>query len=94
MFIEQVNTPRWKKGICKRVKGWWEGAGGPSCSLQWRLGGEKHRLQTACIETGGSRKHSMSLQEGGRLLTVHVGTHICLFMSSSCVSGAGMKKNN
>lgn len=64
MFIEQVNTPRWKKGICKRVKGWWEGAGGPSCSLQWRLGGEKHRPSN-CLHRNWSQQEKLHVTSGG-----------------------------
>lgn len=47
------------------------------CSGGWE--GKSTDLQTACIETGVGRKNSMSLQEGGYLLTVNV-DHIYLFI--------------
>lgn len=64
VFIEQANTPGWKKGLCKRVKGQWEGAGGPSCALQWRLGGEKHRPSN-CLHRRWSRQEKLHVTSGG-----------------------------
>ena len=54
------------------------------CGGDWE--GKSRDLQTACIGSGVARKSSMSLQEGGRLLTVHVShTNLFIYEQQLCI---------
>lgn len=79
MFIvEQMNKPQWKKGICKRMEGQWEGARG--CQVCFKVEEKRTGLQTVCKGSGVGRKNSMSLQEERPLLTVKMGnTYLFLY---------------